>query len=573
MSIANNSNFNMPSLNGLVDINADSVSSTSISSDEISSKNVDTQTLYVNGIDLGTQVNINAQKLTGITYTSSPTPTTNISNKLIVSSIDASNTSVFRSNIDVSTNSTFRNNLSILGQLNVTGSTTFSGVTNWINQLYAYEDSTFEKNLIVNEGIYTYGSTNQMDGSLNILGNLKVNRNLDVSSNLYVGKSNPNNTSSLDVNGTIYFREPSNPNVLYMSIKYEPTLAGWRFMNENPNGYMYFSTKNSAGTIRSFQFNSGQLYSNIFTYIDNGFTISYNNQFVLGDSNGLGNWGGARQIYIPNSAVSSGLVFYNKGLSNNVAYYTNFTHNNLSNVEVSTFRMNHNNIWSKVPHTMESALSVAGNLTLTGNLIANSTTITPVQLSYLNGTSSNIQTQLNDKLNLSGGTMSGSLAINSFLSTQSISFSSNGSVQSTAYTTALNNKLTGIGTTVTATLSNTTTLTIGGIFNCGSMSLSPGTYMISCFCYVDVQGGATTINNMSAAYSTSPTAYSHNVDATWSGGGLSYNSGSTFSLNHTDCIVVDSTTTYYMICRCIYGTILRMRFINTFSKFSAVRIG
>ena len=98
MSIVNNSNFNMPSLNGLVDINADSVNSTSISSDEISSKNVDTQTLYVNGVDLGTQVNINAQKLTGITYTATATPSTNISNKLIVSSIDATNTSVFRSN-------------------------------------------------------------------------------------------------------------------------------------------------------------------------------------------------------------------------------------------------------------------------------------------------------------------------------------------------------------------------------------------------------------------------------------------------------------------------------------------
>ena len=79
MSIVNNSNFNMPSLNGLVDINADSVSSTNISSDLISSKNVDTQTLYVNGVDLGTQVNINAQKLTAITYTATPTPTTNIS--------------------------------------------------------------------------------------------------------------------------------------------------------------------------------------------------------------------------------------------------------------------------------------------------------------------------------------------------------------------------------------------------------------------------------------------------------------------------------------------------------------
>ena len=96
--------------------------------------------------------------------------------------------------------------------------------------------------------------------------------------------------------------------------------------------------------------------------------------------------------------------------------------------------------------------------------------------------------------------------------------------------------------------------------------------MISCFCYVDVQGGTTTISNMSAAYSTSPTAYSHNVDATWGGGGFNYPAGTTFSLNHTDCIVVDTTTTYYMITRCNFGTAARMRFITTFSKFSAVRI-
>ena len=85
MSIVNNSNFKMPSLNGLVDINVDIVSSTNISSDLISSKNVDTQTLYVNGVDLGTQVNINAQKLTAITYTATPTPKTNVSSNLAVS--------------------------------------------------------------------------------------------------------------------------------------------------------------------------------------------------------------------------------------------------------------------------------------------------------------------------------------------------------------------------------------------------------------------------------------------------------------------------------------------------------
>ena len=85
MSIVNSSNFNMPSLNGLVDINSDSINSTNISSDSINSKNVDTETLYVNGIDLGTQVNSNAQKLTAITYISTPTPTNKVSSYLDVS--------------------------------------------------------------------------------------------------------------------------------------------------------------------------------------------------------------------------------------------------------------------------------------------------------------------------------------------------------------------------------------------------------------------------------------------------------------------------------------------------------
>ena len=160
-------------------------------------------------------------------------------------------------------------------------------------------------------------------------------------------------------------RAPSNPSITYMRIFYLPAGAGFRFINEQANGYMYFSVKDGANNIRNFQFSSGQMYSNIFTYIDNGLNISYNNQLTLGDSNGAGTWFGARQIYIPNTAVTSGLVFYNKGLNNNAEYFTNFTHNNLSNVEVPTLRMSYANIWSKVPHTMESTL------TLSGKLIAN----------------------------------------------------------------------------------------------------------------------------------------------------------------------------------------------------------
>jgi len=596
MSIVNNSNFNMPSLNGLVDINADSVSSTSIASDEISSKNVDTQTLYVNGVDLGTQVNLNAQKLTGITYTATPTPTTNISNKLIVSSIDATNTSVFRSNINVLGTGTIFGTMQVDNDININGR------------------------------LSSFGSTNTMDGSLNIKGVLDVSRNsifrnnLDVSGNLYVGRNNPNTTSTVDLTGQFLLREPSSPNVLNMSIKYEPTLAGWRFINNNAGGFMYFSVKNSAGAIRNFQFSFGQLYSNINSYYDCDVNFSFNKQLTLGDTNFAGTWFGVSHKYIPSVQPHDGYVVYNKGLNNNTKYWTNFTHNNLSNVETSTLRMSFEEIISKVNHICESTLSVAGNLTLTGNLIANSTTITPVQLSYLNGASSNIQTQLNNKLDLTGGTISGNLTISgtttlnaqvnlndilyvnstnitptqiSYLAgaTSNIQGQLNGklnslgttlsgsltfadaTIQSTAYTTADDTKLQAIGEITTSTVAGNTNLTSNTIFSCGSMTLTAGTYLITINAYLNVITGTTTINGMAAAFSTSATAFTQAIGAQQDGGGFIWPVASGWSLNSTNPVVVTSTTTYYMLVRSTFGTAGRLRFLSSNSAFTATRIG
>lgn len=596
MSIVNNSNFNMPSLNGLVDINADSVSSTSIASDEISSKNVDTQTLYVNGVDLGTQVNLNAQKLTGITYTATPTPTTNISNKLIVSSIDATNTSVFRSNI------------------NVLGTGTI------------FRTMQVDEDININGRLSSFGSTNTMDGSLNIKGVLDVSRNsifrnnLDVSANLYVGKNNPNDTSTIDVTGQMIIRNPSNPTITYMRIFYLPAGAGFRFINEQPSGYIYFSVKNNVGTIRNISFNFGQYYSNVPSYFDTEMNVSYNNQFTFGDTNFTGTWFGVSQKYIPNTAVTSGFVTYNKGLMNNATYYSNWIHVNTSNVDVPTMRMSWEGIWSKVPHTMESTLSVAGNLTLTGNLIANSTTITPVQLSYLNGTSSNIQTQLNNKLDLTGGTISGNLTISgtttlnaqvnlndtlyvnstnitptqiSYLAgaTSNIQSQLNGklnslgttlsgsltfadaTIQSTAYTTADDTKLQAIGEITTATVAGNTNLVTGAIFSAGSMTLTAGTYLITINAYLNVITGTTTINGMAAAFSTSATAFTQAIGAQQDGGGFIWPVASGWSLNSTNPVVVTSTTTYHMLIRATFSVAGRLRFLSGNSAFTATRIG
>lgn len=345
----------------------------------------------------------------------------------------------------------------------------------------------------------------QIDGSLNVLSNL------DVSGNVIVGK---NGNSSLDVTGVMTLRETTDPTNISMSILYIPAGAGFRFINNQPNGYIYFTTKDGAGNLKNFQFNSSQVYSNLIFYCDNWSIISYNNPFILGDGNGSV-FLGCSQMFIPNNAVTSGHVTYVKGLQNNDTYYSNWVHVNTSNVDVPTFRINYANIWSKVQHTMES------------NLILSSSGVT-----------------FNDA-----------------------------TIQTTAFTSAKNTKLVAIGGITTSTLNATNQLTTNTIYNCGSVSLAAGTYIIQVNCAVDIITGSTVINNMIGAWSTSATAFSQFLNTgRLDGGGFTYPAGCTWSLNSTDTIVVSTTTTYYMLVRVIFGTATRVRFVNPSSQFRATRI-
>ena len=564
MTSLNNKYTNNRSMNGLINIYADNIEATNSTVND---------TLIVDGKDINTvanQVDTNKINLTGITYTPTPVPTTNISNKLIVSSIDATNTSVFRAN------------------LNVLGTGTIFGTMQ--------VDSTIN----INGNFNSFGTTN------------KFNNDLEVSKILYVGKNSTTQISSVDVNGTIYLRDPSNPTIVYMKIYYEPLLYGFVFQSETQGRNMNFRVKDNAGNYKLFYFGAGQLYAGMGVYVDNWFNVSFNNNFTLGDNNGSV-YNGARMTYIPSSQPTDGLVIVNKGFLNSTAYYTNFKNVDLTNNEVFVFRMNHNNIWSKVPHTMESTL------TLSGNLIANSTTITPVELSYLSGVSSNIQTQLNNKLDLTGGTISGNLTISgtttlnaqlnlndnlfvnsttilpvhlsylagtsSNIQTQlngklnslgtilsgSLTFADN-TIQSTAYTTADDTKLQAIGGITTSTVAGNTNLTTGAIFSAGSMSLSAGTYLITINAYLNVITGTTTINGMAAAFSTSATAFTQAIGAQQDGGGFIWPVASGWSLNSTNPVVVTSTTTYYMLIRATFGTAARLRFLSSNSAFTATRI-
>jgi hypothetical protein len=350
----------------------------------------------------------------------------------------------------------------------------------------------------------------QIDGSLNIL------RNLDVSGNIIIGKSTTTQSSSVDLYGTFYIRDPSDPTQVYMRINYEPSLYGFCFTDESGGGrIMNFRVKNPSGGYKLFYFSSSQLYAGMLTYVDNWLAVSYNNLIVLGDANSAGAWLGCSQSFIPNNAVTSGHVTYVKGLQNNNTYYSNWVHVNTSNVDVPTFRINYANIWSKVQHTMES------------NLILSSSGVT-----------------FNDA-----------------------------TIQTTAFTSAKNTKLVAIGGVQTATLNATNQLTTNTIYNCGSISLTAGTYIIQVNCAVDIITGSTVMNNMIGAWSTSATSFSQFLNTgRLDGGGFTYPAGCTWSLNSTDTIVVSTTTTYYMLVRVTFGTATRVRFVNPSSQFKATRI-
>lgn len=303
MSINNFSNFNMPSLNGLIDINADSVSSDTIN----------TNTIYVDGIDIAQQVIDNSQKLTAITYTDTPTPTTTIDSNLVVSEL-----------------------------------------------------AEFDANVSVN-------------GNMNLTGNMTIYDTLDNTKN--------------------------------MSLYYHSASSGFRFQNNTPNDIIYFTVRDPTNTFsKSFQFRWNQFFCDIPMYVFNSdFTVDGGSVYV----------GSGRFFFLYSSNATDGLRVLNT--VNN--FYTNFYNMNNSGLDINVFRLHYSRLDSLVPHYFNSTVDISGNttlntltqngnLTLNGNLIANSATITPIELSYLDGTSSNIQTQLNSKANTSGAIFSGSVVFN-----------------------------------------------------------------------------------------------------------------------------------------------------------------
>jgi hypothetical protein len=267
MSVNKFSNFSMPSLNGLVDINADNIDSDVINTDVI----------FVNGVDIAQQIQANAQKLTAISYT--PTTTTISSDVLI-----------------------------------------------------------------------------------------------------------PN--GNLDITGEIYLRNPAYPTTQYMRMFNSNSFNGFAFRLESPNQILYFQVKDGFGNYRSFQFSYNQIYNQIFFNQDNDMNIGYAKYLFFGDYSSFAG-GGIR--YIPSAGDTVGFQFMN--YNNN--HYTNFYNRDTGGNDIQVFRIHYDQVASLVSHLFSGSAVFNGTVYLNSNILANSATITPTELSYIDGLNSNAQNQLN----------------------------------------------------------------------------------------------------------------------------------------------------------------------------------
>jgi hypothetical protein len=169
-------------------------------------------------------------------------------------------------------------------------------------------------------------------------------------------------------------------------------MGGFAFDLKTPWGYLYYLVRDSHGNVRSFQFNYGQMFTNLKFLIQN--TLVIDTGSISFQENNL-----ATIQLVPVATPHDGLRF----LTNSPNYAINYFNMNLSSNHINTFRIQYDKITSLVSHQFD------------GTIVVNGVALTPTMLSYMNNCTSNVQNQLNGKLNTSGGTMTGLLEVGGFI--------------------------------------------------------------------------------------------------------------------------------------------------------------
>jgi hypothetical protein len=391
-SINNFSSFNTPSLNGLIDINADSVNSSSIISDDIESNLINTNQIFVNGIDIASEVANNSQKLTGISYTDIPTPTTIISNSLIVEEL-----AEFDANVNIS-GTTNLNNTNVTGELLLIDDVDTSKQMK-IHWVPTHNGHWFET---LNGGAYIYFIVK------NMLGNIRAFQfNYDL-----VYCSIPffvDGDFSMD---TQQFIQGTNGSSMQFIGSGNPW-DGWTHKVIKNNYYINWWCRNSGGTdINVFRMHN----TKISSFIDHEFTGNIIVSSISLTPTELSYLSGITsniQTQLNNKlSYSGGVISGNLEVGGTFKVIGN-TNLALTNLGLTTINgVTYHNDWTYFSKDIIFAHSSV-KLVLTTPLV----TLTQTELSYLSGLTFNIQAQLDGKLSLTGGTLSGSLILNSATAT------------------------------------------------------------------------------------------------------------------------------------------------------------
>ena len=119
----------------------------------------------------------------------------------------------------------------------------------------------------------------------------------------------------------------------------------------------------------------------------------------------------------------------------------------------------------------EGKTTLKDDLTIEKNIITNNTTITPIELSYVDGCTSNIQTQINSCVGLANNNTFTGINILNLIQTPTISWISNTSIPNT---TMITSQITPINTSITTINTSITAIKLLSFLSQASTSLSFG---------------------------------------------------------------------------------------------------
>ena len=292
MSLVQYNNFNQPNLNGLVDINSDNITTTSISTGEI----------IVNGENIVDDVLDNKRKLTKIDYDDLEDVTEIDSDLLLTGSILLDDVIITKEELKYLDDARSNIQAQIDAEADDISSLTTRVTTNE-NDILALEQKT------------TKISYNSISDTTTADGNFTVSDELNVTSEL--------------------------------TLKDDPTFAGYTFLLNTNGKYLYFRVKDMAGNIRTFQIHHTQIYTTIPMYLDGNVTVNTGKLLFIGDNSNV-------LRYLANPDVNAGMRYENR--INN--YYTNFLQRNSSGGEQTVFRLHFDKIVSMIRHDFNDGVTI-----------------------------------------------------------------------------------------------------------------------------------------------------------------------------------------------------------------------